>query len=293
MVKPALGYLDVLADVRDAVDVPVAAYNVSGEYAMVEAAAANGWINRDAAIAETLTASAGPVPTWSSPTGPWSLPGRRSAAGDHRAERGCVRARQDGDPRRGELPGAGVPGRRRHAAVHRPGPGPVPLRPGRQRTGRPDLLLGSDAARPRPPRGPGRRSGRRRARHLVRRPHPGRGRPGRGDHRPHAGRAGAAGQQRHRGHHVGAPAGPRHHRPGQDHQVRRLLPRPRRRPAGRRRLRRGDAVPSRRLQSRRTGHPRLTRRHRGDHRRHDRAALQRPGRGPAGLRRATEPRSLR
>jgi porphobilinogen synthase len=55
MVKPALGYLDVLRAVREAVDVPVAAYNVSGEYAMVEAAAANGWINRDAAIAETLT----------------------------------------------------------------------------------------------------------------------------------------------------------------------------------------------------------------------------------------------
>ena len=55
MVKPALGYLDVIADVRAAVDIPVAAYNVSGEFAMVEAAAANGWIDRDAAIAETLT----------------------------------------------------------------------------------------------------------------------------------------------------------------------------------------------------------------------------------------------
>jgi porphobilinogen synthase len=55
MVKPALGYLDVLRAVRSAVDVPVAAYNVSGEYAMVEAAAAQGWINRDAAIDETLT----------------------------------------------------------------------------------------------------------------------------------------------------------------------------------------------------------------------------------------------
>ena len=55
MVKPALGYLDVVRAVRDAVDIPVAAYNVSGEYAMVEAAAANGWINRDAAIEETLT----------------------------------------------------------------------------------------------------------------------------------------------------------------------------------------------------------------------------------------------
>ena len=55
MVKPALAYLDVIRRVRDAVDVPVAAYNVSGEYSMVEAAAANGWIDREAAILETLT----------------------------------------------------------------------------------------------------------------------------------------------------------------------------------------------------------------------------------------------
>ncbi|CAA9402761.1 porphobilinogen synthase [uncultured Nocardioides sp.] len=55
MVKPALAYLDVVRRVRDAVDVPVAAYNISGEYAMVEAAAANGWIDRQAAILETLT----------------------------------------------------------------------------------------------------------------------------------------------------------------------------------------------------------------------------------------------
>ena len=55
MVKPALGYLDVVRAVRDAVDVPVAAYNVSGEYAMVEAAAARGWIDREAAILESLT----------------------------------------------------------------------------------------------------------------------------------------------------------------------------------------------------------------------------------------------
>lgn len=55
MVKPALAYLDVLHRVREAVDVPVAAYNISGEYAMVEAAAANGWIDREAAILETLT----------------------------------------------------------------------------------------------------------------------------------------------------------------------------------------------------------------------------------------------
>lgn len=56
MVKPAMSYLDVLADVAATSPVPVAAYQVSGEYAMVEAAAANGWIDRDAAIDESLLA---------------------------------------------------------------------------------------------------------------------------------------------------------------------------------------------------------------------------------------------
>jgi len=56
MVKPALAYLDVLARVRDAVEVPVAAYHVSGEYAMVKAAAANGWIDGDAVAIEHITA---------------------------------------------------------------------------------------------------------------------------------------------------------------------------------------------------------------------------------------------
>jgi porphobilinogen synthase len=55
MVKPALPYLDVLSSVAAAVDVPVAAYQVSGEYAMVEAAAANGWIDRERIILEQLT----------------------------------------------------------------------------------------------------------------------------------------------------------------------------------------------------------------------------------------------
>jgi porphobilinogen synthase len=55
MVKPALPYLDVLARVAEMVDVPVAAYQVSGEYAMVEAAVANGWIERDRVVLETLT----------------------------------------------------------------------------------------------------------------------------------------------------------------------------------------------------------------------------------------------
>ena len=55
MVKPALPHLDVIAAVRDRVDIPVAAYQVSGEYAMVEAAAANGWIDRERVILESLT----------------------------------------------------------------------------------------------------------------------------------------------------------------------------------------------------------------------------------------------
>ncbi|UIN30330.1 porphobilinogen synthase [Microbacterium binotii] len=54
MVKPALPYLDVLADVRASVEVPVWAYQVSGEYAMIEAAAAHGWIDRRGAITESL-----------------------------------------------------------------------------------------------------------------------------------------------------------------------------------------------------------------------------------------------
>ena len=56
MVKPAMSYLDVLSDVATSVSVPVAAYQVSGEYAMISAAAANGWIDRDRAVVESLTA---------------------------------------------------------------------------------------------------------------------------------------------------------------------------------------------------------------------------------------------
>jgi len=54
MIKPALTYLDVISRVRDTFDVPVAAYNVSGEYAMVVAAAEKGWLDRDRAMMEML-----------------------------------------------------------------------------------------------------------------------------------------------------------------------------------------------------------------------------------------------
>ncbi len=76
MVKPAGPYLDVLRAVADAVDVPVAAYQVSGEYAMVEAAAAQGWIDRKRIVLESLTgvrrAGAGMVLTyWATEAATW------------------------------------------------------------------------------------------------------------------------------------------------------------------------------------------------------------------------------
>lgn len=55
MVKPGLPYLDIVREVKNAVDVPVSVYNISGEYAMIKAAAKMGWINEDKAILETLT----------------------------------------------------------------------------------------------------------------------------------------------------------------------------------------------------------------------------------------------
>ncbi|SDB32276.1 porphobilinogen synthase [Desulfonatronum thiosulfatophilum] len=55
MVKPALPYLDILRDLRETTDVPLAAYQVSGEYAMIKAAALNGWIDEKTVVLETLT----------------------------------------------------------------------------------------------------------------------------------------------------------------------------------------------------------------------------------------------
>ena len=56
MVKPAMAYLDIIREVRDRVDVPVSAYHVSGEYAMIKAAAQMGWLDENKAILESLTA---------------------------------------------------------------------------------------------------------------------------------------------------------------------------------------------------------------------------------------------
>ena len=81
MVKPASHYLDVLRETADSVDVPVAAYQVSGEYAMVEAAAQRGWIDRDRAVLESITsihrAGADIVLTyWATEVARWIAEGR-------------------------------------------------------------------------------------------------------------------------------------------------------------------------------------------------------------------------
>lgn len=55
IVKPALAYLDIIRDVKNTFATPIVAYNVSGEYAMVKAAAINGWINEKETVLETLT----------------------------------------------------------------------------------------------------------------------------------------------------------------------------------------------------------------------------------------------
>jgi porphobilinogen synthase len=91
MVKPAGTSLDVIADVAAVSDVPVAAYQVSGEYAMLEAAAAQGWIERDRAILETLTvirrAGADLVLTyWAAEVAGWLASGHADRLRGHRTE---------------------------------------------------------------------------------------------------------------------------------------------------------------------------------------------------------------
>jgi len=56
MIKPGLPYLDIIREIKNEFDVPVAAYQVSGEYAMIKAASSKGWLDHDQAILETTTA---------------------------------------------------------------------------------------------------------------------------------------------------------------------------------------------------------------------------------------------
>src|SRR6478735_7187276 len=142
-------------------------------------------------------------------------PARGQWAGDptDRRQRRPLRAGSSSDPRGRELPGAGLQRGRRHAPVHPLRRRCLAHRRRRQRVRRPDLLVGADAPRPRPPRGAGagRRGGH--PRHVVRRPHGARGRAGRGDRGAYAGGAGPLRLLRHRGDHVGDPSGARLHRP--------------------------------------------------------------------------------
>ncbi len=146
MVKPAGTSLDVIADVAASVDIPVAAYQVSGEYAMLEAAAAQGWIDRDRAILETLTvirrAGADIVLSyWAAEVAAWLADGREEALRGHRnhgahdelpAVSRVVRPRPRGRAGWGELAGARVPRGRRDPAVHGLGHRRVPDRRGWQ-----------------------------------------------------------------------------------------------------------------------------------------------------------------
>jgi porphobilinogen synthase len=100
MIKPAATSLDVIADTAAASDVPVAAYQVSGEYAMLEAAAAQGWIDRERAILETLTtirrAGADMVLTyWAVEVAGWLADGHGDVLRGHRASSRAVNTQSE------------------------------------------------------------------------------------------------------------------------------------------------------------------------------------------------------
>ena len=123
MVKPALPYLDVIAAARARFDAPLFAYNVSGEYAMVKAAAAQGWLDeRQAALESPDARSSGRAPTRSSPTGPQRsppgsrAPSARGGVGDDRGRGGRGERPLGG----GAPPGGRARGRRRCSRRSRP-----------------------------------------------------------------------------------------------------------------------------------------------------------------------------
>ena len=131
MVKPALAYLDVVRAVRERTQLPLLAYNVSGEYAMVKAAARQGWIDEGRVVLEALTGMrrAGRGRHHHLPReGGGGLAGggarslmtevRAARPADHRVG-AAVRRGAAGASRGCQQPGAGLPGRRRDASVHR------------------------------------------------------------------------------------------------------------------------------------------------------------------------------
>ena len=183
MVKPALTYLDVLTRARAELDVPLAAYHVSGEYAMVQAAAERGWIDGDAvALGADHRHQAGrrrhgahllrPPPGG----GSWDR---------EPYQRRVVRAGSAGDPRRRQLTGAAPSGR--WAAPRTSWPGPRGRTCGTSRAVASSTYVQSYGAidpGPRPSGRDRRRCRRRRPRDHVRCPHRGRGAAGRGDLHP-------------------------------------------------------------------------------------------------------------
>ena len=195
MVKPALAYLDIVRRVKERFGVPVAAYNVSGEYAMVKAAAAQGLDRRApdrprdphrlqarrggydpdlprARRGALVAAGLAPVRRRDNALHERQHPQDVAARVSTLPQPRGVRPRLPGDPRRGEQPGAGVRRRRRRAAVHGPGRGAVPLRYRRQHVYRLHRLVGPDDPGPRPMPRSARRSPRRSstARASARRP---------------------------------------------------------------------------------------------------------------------------
>ena len=191
MVKPALAYLDVIAAVRARVDVPLAAYHVSGEYSMIKAAAANGWIDHDTVALEHLTAirraGADVILTYLARWYAEQASSCMDGTGSTNAE---LFARSvTGDPRRGQLQHPGVQGRRRHAVHRRARRGAVRVGRRGHPLHRPRAELRRGHPRPRPPGDHRRRVRRGDARHVVRRADARRAGAGRGDRGPGAQRA--------------------------------------------------------------------------------------------------------
>ena len=153
MVKPAVAYLDVIAAARAEVDVPVAAYHVSGEYAMVKAAAERGWIDGDRGgpraphRGEAGGRRRDPhLLRQGARSGDRSM--RRAGRLGRTRQRSALRAGPAGHPRWREQPGAGVHLRRRHALLRGP-------RGGGHRSGTPTDAGTSTWCSPTAPSSPG------------------------------------------------------------------------------------------------------------------------------------------
>ena len=192
MIKPALPYLDVIRAARESFDVPIGAYNVSGEYAMVKAAAQAGWLDERQAALESLTAikraGADLIVSY------WTKDARAVALTDTQR---ALPPRARADPRRRQLARARDARRRaRRAVLRRARRGRIPRRRRRQPLPRLGAVVGAAPLRA---RGPGDGRGGARggaARHDLRRADRGRGRARGGDRRRGARRSRRCGSSR-------------------------------------------------------------------------------------------------